>query len=87
MRMYYFDEGDARARRKGKINGKVEGRAVGYFHTLPTMEQKAAVLVAMEMRAALRIEARADLGRRAARVLRLQARAGVVPAAREAGDR
>eukprot|EP00965_Chrysotila_dentata_P064450 2136313-Pleurochrysis_carterae.AAC.1 len=40
---------------------KVERGAVGYFHTLRTTEQKAAVLVAMEMRAAVRIEVRAEL--------------------------
>eukprot|EP00965_Chrysotila_dentata_P046195 1535585-Pleurochrysis_carterae.AAC.1 len=42
MRMHYFDEGDTRARRKGKVNGKAAQRDVGYFHTLPTAEQNAA---------------------------------------------
>eukprot|EP00965_Chrysotila_dentata_P084784 2798540-Pleurochrysis_carterae.AAC.2 len=61
MRMHSFDEGDARDRRKGKKNGKTEQRELGYFHTLPTGEQNAAVLAAIAMRAAVRVEARADL--------------------------
>eukprot|EP00965_Chrysotila_dentata_P153956 5088910-Pleurochrysis_carterae.AAC.1 len=55
------DNSDAAARRKGKINGVSEQRAVGYFHTLPVAEQEAAVLVAMKMRADARVEARANL--------------------------
>eukprot|EP00965_Chrysotila_dentata_P185570 6126832-Pleurochrysis_carterae.AAC.1 len=42
MCMHYFDEGDARARRKGEVHGKGEQQDVGYFHTLPTAEQNAA---------------------------------------------
>eukprot|EP00965_Chrysotila_dentata_P161792 5343796-Pleurochrysis_carterae.AAC.1 len=61
MRMHYFDDGDARTRRKGKKIGKAGQRDVGYFHTLPTAEQNAAVLAAMAMRAPVRVEARADL--------------------------
>eukprot|EP00965_Chrysotila_dentata_P149445 4935494-Pleurochrysis_carterae.AAC.7 len=59
--MHYFDEGDARLRRKGQVNGKAERRDVGYFHTLPVAEQNDAVLAAIEMRAAVRVEAHADL--------------------------
>eukprot|EP00965_Chrysotila_dentata_P171851 5671467-Pleurochrysis_carterae.AAC.1 len=61
MRMHYFDEGDVRTRQKYKKDGKAEQRDVGYFNTLPTAKQNAAVLAAMAMRAAVRVEARADL--------------------------
>eukprot|EP00965_Chrysotila_dentata_P185468 6123193-Pleurochrysis_carterae.AAC.1 len=50
-----------RTARASKKNGKVERRTVGYFYSLPTLEQLADVLAAMEMRAAVRAEARADL--------------------------
>eukprot|EP00965_Chrysotila_dentata_P047999 1592107-Pleurochrysis_carterae.AAC.1 len=60
MRMHYFDEADAKAHRRGK-RGVSERRAQGYFYTLPTVEQEAAVSSAMEMRANVRVEARADL--------------------------
>eukprot|EP00965_Chrysotila_dentata_P167197 5520672-Pleurochrysis_carterae.AAC.2 len=61
MHVHYFDKGDARTRRRGKKNGKAEQRDVRYLHTLPTVEQNATVLAAMAMRAAVRVEARADL--------------------------
>eukprot|EP00965_Chrysotila_dentata_P011646 381329-Pleurochrysis_carterae.AAC.1 len=61
MAMRDFDDGDAAKRRTGKVNGIGEQRKIGYFHTLPTAEQEAAVLVAMAMRAEARIEARADI--------------------------
>eukprot|EP00965_Chrysotila_dentata_P128072 4234944-Pleurochrysis_carterae.AAC.1 len=61
LRMHYFDEIDSTAHRTGKKNGKVERRTVGYFYSLPTLEQHAAVLAAIEMRAAIRAESRADL--------------------------
>eukprot|EP00965_Chrysotila_dentata_P110302 3644326-Pleurochrysis_carterae.AAC.1 len=47
--MHYFDEGNARARRKGKVNVKAERR------------DNAAVLAAIAMREAVREEARTDL--------------------------
>eukprot|EP00965_Chrysotila_dentata_P154265 5098548-Pleurochrysis_carterae.AAC.1 len=52
LRMHYTDEVDATNHHTGKKNVKVERRTVGYFYTLPTLEQQAAVLAAMEMRAA-----------------------------------
>eukprot|EP00965_Chrysotila_dentata_P024088 798432-Pleurochrysis_carterae.AAC.1 len=61
LRMHSFDEVDSTAHRTGKRNGKVELRTVSYFYSLPTLEQHAAVLAAMEIRAAVCAEARANL--------------------------
>eukprot|EP00965_Chrysotila_dentata_P230432 6197774-Pleurochrysis_carterae.AAC.1 len=66
LRMHYFDEGDARARREGKVNGKAEWLDVEYFHMLPMAEQNSAVLAAMAMRAAVGVKVRRP--RRAAQI-------------------
>eukprot|EP00965_Chrysotila_dentata_P174197 5750071-Pleurochrysis_carterae.AAC.1 len=63
MLMRDFDDSDAAARRKRKINGMSEQRAVEYFHTLPVAEQEAAVLVAMKMRAQTRASRREQISR------------------------
>eukprot|EP00965_Chrysotila_dentata_P189343 6173265-Pleurochrysis_carterae.AAC.1 len=60
MRMHYFDVAGAKAHRRSK-HGVCERPTQGYFYTLPTVEQEAVVLSAMEMRANVRVVAQANL--------------------------